>query len=115
VLVMRFLNTPSSVRHLRFAQGKMDGFNKPNIDKKYGADGVYTYCVLVPENKTLPYWFTCERIKVQQYDYVQFTNNAKVPIPTGIVRDITPYLFGIFGFVAMAGAYLTINKKRREA
>ena len=97
-----------------FSEGKMDGFNKPNIDKKYGADGVYTYCVLVPENKTLPYWFTCERIKVQQYDYVQFTNNAKVPIPTGIVRDITPYLFGIFGFVAMAGAYLTISKKRRE-
>ena len=98
-----------------FSEGKMDGFNKPNIDKKYGANGVYTYCVLVPENKTLPYWFTCERIKVQQYDYVLFTNNAKLPIPTGIVRDITPYLFGIFGFVAMAGAYLTINKKRREA
>lgn len=98
-----------------FSEGKMDGFNKPNIDKKYGANGVYTYCVLVPENKTLPYWFTCERIKVQQYDYVQFTNNAKLPIPTGIVRDITPYLFGIFGFVAMAGAYLTISKKRREA
>ena len=98
-----------------FSEGKMDGFNKPNIDKKYGANGVYTYCVLVPENKTLPYWFTCERIKVQQYDYVLFTNNAKLPIPTGIVRDITPYLFGIFGFVAMAGAYLAINKKRREA
>lgn len=97
-----------------FSEGKIDGFNKPDIDKKYGANGVFKYCSLVPENETIPYWFTCERIKVQEYDYVQFTNNAKLPIPTGVVRDITPYLFGIFGFVAMAGAYLTISKKRRE-
>ena len=98
-----------------FSEGKVDGFNKPDIDKKYGANGVFKYCSLVPENEAIPYWFTCERIKVQEYDYVQFTNNAKLPVPTGIVRDITPYFFGIFGFVAMAGAYLTINKKRREA
>lgn len=98
-----------------FSEGKIDGFNKPDIDKKYGANGVFKYCSLVPENETIPYWFTCERIKVQEYDYVQFTNNAKLPIPTGVVRDITPYFFGIFGFVAMAGAYLAINKKRREA
>ena len=98
-----------------FSEGKIDGFNKPDIDKKYGANGVFKYCSLVPENETIPYWFTCERIKVQEYDYVQFTNNAKLPIPTGVVRDITPYFFGIFGFVAMAGAYLAIKKKRREA
>lgn len=98
-----------------FSEGKINGFNKPDIDKKYGSNGVFKYCSLVPENETIPYWFTCERIKVNEYDYVQFTNNAKLPVPTGIVRDITPYLFGIFGFVAMAGAYLTISKKRREA
>ena len=98
-----------------FSEGKINGFNKPDIDKKYGSNGVFKYCSLVPENEAIPYWFTCERIKVNEYDYVQFTNNAKLPVPTGIVRDITPYILGIFGFVAMAGAYLTISKKRREA
>ena len=98
-----------------FSEGKAAGFGKPDINRKNETDESFGYCSLVPENPNLPYWFTCERLKVGEHNYVRFTNNAKIPVPTGIVRDITPYLFGIFGFVAMAGAYLTINKKRREA
>ena len=62
-------------------------------------------------------WFVCQLLQVKHDGYVKIINTStrEIPIPTGIVRDITPYIFGIFGFVAMAGAYLTINKKRREA
>ena len=98
-----------------FSEGKVEGFGKPDIDKKNENDKSFGYCSLIPENETLHYWFTCERLKVGQHNYVRFTNHSKLPVPTGIVRDITPYLFGIFGFVAMAGVYLTISKKRREA
>ena len=98
-----------------FSEGKVEGFGKPDIDRKNENDESFGYCSLIPENETLHYWFTCERLKVREHNYVRFTNHSKLPVPTGIVRDITPYLFGIFGFVAMAGVYLTISKKRREA
>lgn len=62
-------------------------------------------------------WFVCQLLQVKNDGYVKIINTSKreLPPPTGLVRDITPYLFGIFGFVAMAGAYIAINKKRREA
>lgn len=44
---------------------------------------------------------------------ITFQNPAKFTIPTGLTRDTTPYLLSIFGFVAMAGVYLTIRKKKR--
>ena len=62
------------------------------------------------------FWFICELLQVNEYQYVKIVNTSKrLIVPTGVTREITPYLFGIFGFVAMAGAYLTISKKRREA
>ena len=98
-----------------FSEAKVTGFLAPNIDKQEINKTGTEYCELVPDNGNA-FWFTCERLSVNKYIYVKFTNHStNIPIPTGIVRDITPYLFGIFGFVAMAGAYLTINKKRREA
>jgi len=45
---------------------------------------------------------------------ITFHNHKQLAIPTGLVRDITPYLFSIFGFTLMAGAYFTINKKKRR-
>ena len=59
--------------------------------------------------------FTCTGYLTEPKEITRFVNPKTLPVPTGIVRDITPYLFGIFGFVAMAGAYLTISKKKREA
>ena len=98
-----------------FSEAKVTGFLAPNIDKQEINKTGTEYCELVPDNGN-KFWFTCERLSVNKYNYVKFTNHStNIPIPTGIVRDITPYLFGIFGFVAMAGAYLAINKKRREA
>lgn len=46
-------------------------------------------------------------------EIITFQNPAKFTIPTGLTRDTTPYLLSIFGFVAMAGVYLTIRKKKR--
>ena len=60
-------------------------------------------------------WYTCTDYKKNVGELITYYNPKKLPVPTGIVRDITPYLFGIFGFIAMAGAYFAINKKRREA
>ena len=46
-------------------------------------------------------------------EIITFQNPAKFTIPTGLTRDTTPYLLSIFGFVAMAGVYLIIKKKKR--
>ena len=45
---------------------------------------------------------------------ITFHNHKQLTIPTGLVRDITPYLFSIFGFTLMAGVYFVINKKKRR-
>ena len=46
-------------------------------------------------------------------EIITFQNPTNFTIPTGLTRDTTPYLLSIFGFVAMAGVYLTIKKKKR--
>ena len=38
----------------------------------------------------------------------------KLAPPTGLVRDIAPYLMTLFGFTLMAGAYFAINQKKRR-
>ena len=97
-----------------FSELKVEGFTQPEVYKNKTSETDLDYCDLVPDSAA-KYWFTCDRLSVKDHYFVQFVNKTtKVPVPTGIVRDITPYLFGIFGFVAMAGAYLTISKKRRE-
>ena len=97
-----------------FSELKVEGFTQPEVYKNRTSETDLDYCDLVPDSAA-KYWFTCDRLSVRDHYFVQFVNKTtKIPVPTGIVRDITPYLFGIFGFVAMAGAYLTISKKRRE-
>lgn len=59
--------------------------------------------------------FTYMEALEEPYDgaIITFENPTKFTIPTGLTRDTTPYLLSIFGFVAMAGVYLTIKKKKR--
>ena len=45
---------------------------------------------------------------------ITVTNQKQITPPTGLRGDLTPYLFSIFGFTLMAGAYFVINKKRRR-
>ena len=45
---------------------------------------------------------------------ITFNNPRITVVPTGLRGDLTPYLFSIFGFTLMAGAYFVINKKKRR-
>ena len=45
---------------------------------------------------------------------ITFTNPKKMSPPTGLHRELVPYLISIFGFAAMAGLYISINQKKRR-
>lgn len=45
---------------------------------------------------------------------ITVTNQKQITPPTGLRGDLTPYLFSIFGFTLMAGAYFAINQKKRR-
>ena len=87
-------------------------YNKPMITRLEDGKTTEDSCDVFGNDHV---WYNCTEYKQNIGELITYYNPKKLPIPTGIVRDITPYLFGIFGFVAMAGAYITINKKRREA
>ena len=97
------------------SEKKTSDYEKVKIMKsKTGLDKEWITCGFGNPDKG--FWFICELLQVNEYQYVKIVNTSKrLIVPTGVSREITPYLFGIFGFIAMAGAYLTINKKRREA
>ena len=91
---------------------KEDDYNQADITHQKGLLRTAYRCDVFETNGV---YYSCTELLTEEKEITTFINPKKVPIPTGIVRDITPYLFGIFGFVAMAGVYLTIQKKRREA
>ena len=97
------------------SEKKTSDYEKVKIMKsKTGLDKEWITCGFGNPDKG--FWFICELLQVNEYQYVKIVNTSKrLIVPTGVSREITPYLFGIFGFIAMAGAYLTISKKRREA
>ena len=97
-----------------FSERKITGFLEPEIGKREGSTTKWEPCTII--DSTSEFWYTCDKIDVIKYNQVKYKNiTTKVPTPTGIVLGVTPYILSIFGFVAMAGVYLTINKKRREA
>ena len=97
-----------------FSERKITGFLEPEIGKREGSTTKWEPCTII--ESTSEFWYTCDKIDVIKYNQVKYKNiTTKVPTPTGIVLGVTPYILSIFGFVAMAGVYLTINKKRREA
>lgn len=99
-----------------YAEKVLPGYLEPGISVDEVGKTIGRVCSVIIENHDDTHWYTCFRFSAKTDYYVTFVNKAnKIAPATGIVRDITPYLFGIFGFVAMAGAYLTISKKRREA
>ena len=97
-----------------FSEKKITGFDKPEIGKRDKVTEKWDPCTIV--DSTSEYWYTCDRMDVNKYSQVKYVNKStKIPTPTGIVLETAPYVLSIFGFVAMAGAYIAINKKRREA
>ena len=98
-----------------YAEKKLPGYLEPGISVNMVGIKDARPCRVIVEEHDHTNWYTCLRFSAKTDYYVTFVNKAnKIAPATGVVRDITPYLFGIFGFVAMAGAYLTISKKRRE-
>ena len=96
------------------SEKKVDGISDVKILKSNtGKHNDWIECKFgVPEQNI---WFVCQLLQVKNDNYVKVVNTStRVIVPTGVTREITPYLFGIFGFIAMAGAYFAINKKRRE-
>ena len=98
--------------YYRVFEKKEEGYNKARIENQKGKNTKTIKCDVFAENG---FYYSCSWYMTVEEEITTFTNPKGLPIPTGIVRDITPYLFGIFGFVVMAGAYFTISKKRREA
>lgn len=96
----------------RVYEKQEDGYNKPKYSITEEKSGVEEFCTVIKSNGL---WYACTASKVVNNTTVTLYNPRITLVPTGLVNDFTPYLWGIFGFVAMAGAYLTISKKRREA
>ena len=83
------------------------------------------YDVAKAEKKTPPTKVTIKEVRINDCDYsiteifdqgdeFTFRNPRQTLVPTGLRGDLTPYLFSIFGFTLMAGAYFVINKKKRR-
>lgn len=68
---------------------------------------------LIGKDKNTEFVYMKDIRQVYDGELITFTNPKLAP-PTGLVRDITPYLFSIFGFTLMAGAYFAINQKKRR-
>lgn len=95
----------------RVIEKKVEGYDKAKVTYQKGYFRSEVPCEVFDKNGV---YYSCTGYLSEEKEITKFINPKSLPVPTGIVRDITPYLFGIFGFVAMAGAYLTISKKRRE-
>ena len=102
---------PSDYSYL-VLEKKTEGYGQPSVD--FLPSGQQT--VKVDENDLYYVAMTPSggAFKVREGDLVQFTNVKNRPPLTGIVRDLTPYLFSLFGFTLMVGAYFVINKKKRK-
>ena len=102
---------PSDYSYL-VLEKKTEGYGKPSVD--FLPSGQQT--VKVDENDLYYVAMTPSggAFKVREGDLVQFTNVKNIPPLTGIVRDLTPYLFSLFGFILMVGAYFVINKTKRK-
>ena len=96
----------------RVIEKKVEGYDTAKVTYQKGIFRSEVPCEVFDKNGV---YYSCTGYLSEEKEITKFINPKSLPVPTGIVRDITPYLFGIFGFVAMAGAYLTISKKRREA
>ena len=66
------------------------------------------------EEKAAGKIYTSTNRLTNQGQTVVFKNPRITVVPTGLRGDLTPYLFSIFGFTLMAGAYFAINKKKRR-
>ena len=95
----------------RIFEEKKDGYESAKVDTMKGnTNGNIGY----QEEKLGRFNYTYTELTTNQGQTVVFKNPRITVVPTGLRGDLTPYLFSIFGFTLMAGAYFTINKKKRR-
>lgn len=92
---------------------KSEGYGKANIVSDWQGNG-RTITAETGQDKNHNEFTYMEALEdPYNGEIITFENPTNFTIPTGLTRDTTPYLLSIFGFVAMAGVYLTIKKKKR--
>ena len=113
-------NSKNPYRYM-IVEEKVEDYDKPEMEFTGGNSNPPRQIELVELNAPANYYIVRQKsvgpIPVADGDYVLIKNIKKSnepPTPTGLVHDLTPYLFSIFGFTLMAGAYFTINKKKRR-
>ena len=95
----------------RIFEEKKDGYESAKVDTMKGnTNGDIGY----KEEKLGKVTYTYTDLTTNQGQTVVFKNPRISVVPTGLRGDLTPYLFSIFGFTLMAGAYFAINKKKRR-
>ena len=94
----------------RVFEKKEDGYDKAKVISTKVSDSNVETKLYEKSGISLSY----TRIINVEEGTIKFINSKKIPPLTGLVKDLTPYLFSIFGFTLMAGAYFAINKKKRR-
>ena len=99
--------------NFRLFELKKDEYEKAIIDGEWnGQKKDFTNPNLMDIDTTKKYSYT--DILSNMGQTITFKNPRITVVPTGLRGDLTPYLFSLFGFTLMAGAYFTINKKKRR-
>jgi hypothetical protein len=99
--------------NFRLFELKKDEYEKANIDGEWnGQKKDFTMPTLMEIDTATKYSYT--DILSNMGQTITFKNPRITVVPTGLRGDLTPYLFSIFGFTLMAGAYFAINKKKRR-
>lgn len=94
----------------RIFEKKKDGYESAKVDTMKGNTEGDGY----KKEKLGEFTYTYTELTTNQGQTVVFKNPRITVVPTGLRGDLTPYLFSIFGFTLMAGAYFAINKKKRR-
>ena len=99
--------------NFRLFELKKNEYEKANIDGEWnGQKKDFTMPTFMEIDTATKYSYT--DILSNMGQTITFQNPRITVVPTGLRGDLTPYLFSIFGFTLMAGAYFAINKKKRR-
>lgn len=97
--------------NFRLFELKKDEYEKAIIDGEWnGQKKDFTNPNLMDIDTTKKYSYT--DILSNMGQTITFKNPRITVVPTGLRGDLTPYLFSLFGFTLMAGAYFVINKRK---
>lgn len=92
----------------RVFEMRKDGYDAAKVESTPQSAMIYK------EEEAAGKIYTSTNRLTNQGQTVVFKNPRISVVPTGLRGDLTPYLFSLFGFTLMAGAYIVINQKKRR-